>query len=283
MSHEDAELARRQGLSFLQAEGLASLPVQLSGHDVTRRTRIELVWLLAKIDGGYDSQTLLPIWTDVFGLYHDEIPPNAQKRQAVLKSYIDDADGNQVLNLIQFLARSQLVGEAGYKFLIQLCEQELLPYRLIGHYDSHTGPPTLFPISSPEQAEAFQRDYSVLTASGNLGARTHLSAASAALSKGDFAGSLRESIHAVESTAKAVTGDPNADLNVALRKLESSKPLHPALRQALGKLYAWTSDEKGVRHALIDANANVTEAQALFMLSACAAFAAWLTRESASA
>ena len=53
------------------------------------------------------------------------------------------------------------------------------------------------------------------------------------------------------------------------------KPMHAALRQALEKLYGYTSDEKGVRHALLD-EATVDEADARFMMVACSAFVTYL-------
>ena len=56
--------------------------------------------------------------------------------------------------------------------------------------------------------------------------------------------------------------------------------LHSALRDGFIKLYGYVSDEKGARHALIDAdNGNVGQDEALFMFSACTAFVAYLARK----
>lgn len=92
----------------------------------------------------------------------------------------------------------------------------------------------------------------------------------------DFRNSIKESISAVESLAKKVTGDPKATLGEALKKLKENKPLHPAFEQALQKLYGWTSDGDGIRHALSDAT-SVTSADARFMLIVCSAFVNYLT------
>jgi hypothetical protein len=41
-------------------------------------------------------------------------------------------------------------------------------------------------------------------------------------------------------------------------------------------LYAYTSDESGIRHALLEASANVDETDALFMLGSSASFVSYL-------
>jgi hypothetical protein len=76
---------------------------------------------------------------------------------------------------------------------------------------------------------------------------------------------------AVESAVRIITGDHKATLGDALKKLDSVKALHPALMQAMGKLYGYTSDEGGIRHSLIDFS-KVDEADAKFMIVACSAF-----------
>jgi hypothetical protein len=60
-------------------------------------------------------------------------------------------------------------------------------------------------------------------------------------------------------------------------KLEKSVRIHPALGKGFGSLYGFTSDEKGIRHALLDEPvAQVDEADALYMLGSCAAFVSYL-------
>lgn len=277
----ESELGRRRELTFLQAEGLADLPTQMSGHSVNMKTKIVIAQLLGNLDTPGSDSPIAEFFTDYLELYLDDMPASRMRRAEVIKGHLESTSDAGVLDIIQFLARSKLIGHSGFSILKTLCERELLPYRLIGNYGSIDDLPTLFPVASREQAHALVHDLTQISDSGSVGARKHLAASSAALSAGDFAGSIRESIHAVESTAKAISGDGSADLAKALRKLDGSKPLHPALKQALEKLYAWTSDEKGIRHALIDEDANATEAQAIFMLSACAAFSAWITRENA--
>ena len=76
--------------------------------------------------------------------------------------------------------------------------------------------------------------------------------------------------------------DPKASqtLAPALKSLERSGTLHPALKEAFTKLYGYTSDEQGIRHAdLGQDSANVGMNEAVFMLGACASFSSYLWRK----
>jgi hypothetical protein len=88
---------------------------------------------------------------------------------------------------------------------------------------------------------------------------------------------VRESIHAVEATCKELCKDPNADLNKALTALHKKRPIHPVLKQAIEKLYAWTGDEDGIRHSLKGKTITKAEkAEAQFALVTCSALANYL-------
>jgi hypothetical protein len=79
--------------------------------------------------------------------------------------------------------------------------------------------------------------------------------------------SVKESISAVEAALKNFSGDAGATLTQGLKVFEDKYgELHPALRAGLLKLYGYTSDEKGVRHALMDETASVTVDDARFMV-----------------
>jgi hypothetical protein len=63
----------------------------------------------------------------------------------------------------------------------------------------------------------------------------------------------------------------------ALQRLESKANIHPALKRSFTSLYGFTSDEKGIRHPLLEGGAaNVDETDAIFMIGACAAFVSYL-------
>jgi hypothetical protein len=87
--------------------------------------------------------------------------------------------------------------------------------------------------------------------------------------------SVQESIHAVESVSRTL--DPSADLFKALARLEQKISIYAAMKKGFTSLYGYASDENGIRHALLEAGeAKVDEADALFMIGACAAFVSYL-------
>jgi hypothetical protein len=63
--------------------------------------------------------------------------------------------------------------------------------------------------------------------------------------------------------------------------MEQRGHLHGSLKAAFGSLYGYSSDEEGVRHALVFSDeAKVDEADALFMMGACASFVSYLLARS---
>lgn len=51
--------------------------------------------------------------------------------------------------------------------------------------------------------------------------------------------------------------------------------IHPALEGAWSKMYGWTSDAEGIRHAAVEA-AEADQAIAKYMLITCSAFVTYL-------
>ena len=88
----------------------------------------------------------------------------------------------------------------------------------------------------------------------------------------DFRNSIKEAISAVEAMCQLISGQNNATLPDSLKALRDRQALHPAFEQALIKLYAYTSDYGGIRHAVSDGQEKVSYADAKFMLVTCAAY-----------
>jgi hypothetical protein len=95
--------------------------------------------------------------------------------------------------------------------------------------------------------------------------------------------SIRESIAAVQAALTHLNGNPSATLTEGLATFEDKHgPFHPSLRQGLAMLYAYTADQSGVRHALIEESAGVSGDDARFMLVTCSAFTNYLVTLSAN-
>ena len=88
----------------------------------------------------------------------------------------------------------------------------------------------------------------------------------------DYRNSIKESISAVESLAKQVSGNEKATLGAILKKLEKEEKMHPALKSAFSNLYGYTNDADGIRHALLNEEGSLTKTDAKFMLVCCSAF-----------
>lgn len=82
----------------------------------------------------------------------------------------------------------------------------------------------------------------------------------------DYRNSIKESISAVESIAKEITGKEKS-----LSALTQELPLHLNFRNGLNELYNWTS-KTGIRHADGGKSLNPNKATARFMLIICSAF-----------
>lgn len=96
----------------------------------------------------------------------------------------------------------------------------------------------------------------------------------------DYRNSIKESISAVEAIAKIIVGDKKTTLGRALERLESKGIVfHDDLKIAFKKLYSYTSDADGIRHALMD-ESDLNQEDARFMLVTCSAFINYLTVKS---
>ena len=113
---------------------------------------------------------------------------------------------------------------------------------------------------------------------GETVTQNHISKALEYLYKNkDYDNSIKESISAVESICQIITGDDNATLRAALNKLPST--VHGALKEAFKKLYGYTSDANGIRHANGLGEGNSTFEEAKYMLISCSAFINYLREE----
>jgi hypothetical protein len=149
-------------------------------------------------------------------------------------------------------------------------EHFLVAFRFIGN--------EVTPVGTTAEAEAVNA--AIEAASSVAGAQHSLERATemfADREKHDYPNSIKESISAVESIVKKVTG--KGELSKGLAELErAGLAIHPALRGAWVKMYGWTSDEDGIRHGGIEA-ADADQALARYVLVTCSAFVSYLTEE----
>ena len=195
-----------------------------------------------------------------------------------LRHEIETKPFNKVFDLIQFVLRYSLCPPE----FISDTKHTFAKCRLAYTIDFGP-PPTILPAATPEEGGAVVDALGTLRQAGLDGSAAHLRKASERINAGDWAGSVRESIHAVESVARQLDPGAETTLGPALSALEKRGAVHPVLKDAFSKLYGYTSDEQGVRHALLDqTKAQVGQDEAVFMLGACASFASYLWRRHAA-
>lgn len=129
-------------------------------------------------------------------------------------------------------------------------------------------------ISDPEEIAEVER--AIGSSEGIPGVRLHIDTALSLMKPGhpNYRNSVKESISAVEAACAHLLGQKGT-LDELLKKLYAKIDIHRALQGGFGKLYGWTSDAGGIRHALLDQSAVEAE-DARYMLVACSAFINYL-------
>jgi hypothetical protein len=210
------------------------------------------------------------LWDDFFKRPSDEAPQARSAAIKFFKPFFLEEDYILVYDLIDFTVQSlgTLMGSALEDGYNRILEREVSGYRFIAGI--------LSPISNDFELQAIE-DGVGLTGPFS-GAAAHLQSALRMLSDRedpDYRNAIKESISAVESAARVVTGHKKPMLSQLLSILEKSGHIHPAQKDAFTKLYGYTSDEGGIRHAMLE-EPDISFADAKYMLVVCAAFVAYL-------
>jgi hypothetical protein len=93
----------------------------------------------------------------------------------------------------------------------------------------------------------------------------------------DYRNSIKESISAVECMARYITSNEKATLGEALQTIERKGLIHSALKDGFNKIYGYTSDEGGIRHAFgLFEKTQPTASDAKFFLLSCTSFINYL-------
>ncbi len=205
-------------------------------------------------------------WFSYLKLPIDTLSDDPENFVEKIREYFFHVDWYEVYNLLEFVVSNGMKNEGDE--LIDACnqvlERENSAYRFVGQQ--------IVEITSQEEINEIET--AITNAEPYAGAKTHLATALKLMSDKihpDYRNSIKESISAVESLAKVITGNDKTTLGDILKQFEKSKKIHSALSQGFSKLYGYTSDAQGIRHALLD-EPNLTKADARFMLIACSAF-----------
>lgn len=257
---------------FSERLGITKAPQEIqiqSMNDDLRNSLWNWVFLVLRYDAGRES--LPKLWKDYFKQPLDLIPYQSTSNVSGLREHFMQGDWYEPYNIVQFVYTNVLMPTNRPTFerdLKRVLQGELSGYRMINS--------ELVPISDSNEIESIRQAMSEPASVGLEGASEHIRKALSLLGRKpepDYANSIKESISAVESVCKTLTGEKAGGIDKALAKLAAKTSLHPALKEAFSKLYAYTSDESGIRHAIFASeDKDIDFADAKFMLVVCSAF-----------
>ncbi|MEH1906951.1 MAG: DUF5763 domain-containing protein [Nostoc sp.] len=206
------------------------------------------------------------LWKNYFKHPLDNLPSGSGASVNWLLKYFQKCQWNEVYDFLEitmnYFRNPKLVEDIN-----SVLERELAGYRFVGGVFTD--------ITNEQEIEMLEQ---AVDDKNFPAVSSHLKRSLALMSdkeNPDYRNSIKESISAVESLAKAMTGKPKGTLADALKVLEVSHNLHPALKNSFLILYGYTSDEGGIRHAMLT-EPDITVADAKLFLLSCTSFINYL-------
>jgi hypothetical protein len=178
--------------------------VQLDTVSDRLRNRLwnRLLWHVFPKDTPAVNANAKLIWDSFCGERLDELPSPWSARMDRIKYSFFNQPWYQVYNLIEFIAQSATKLYAGFEDAVNsTLAQERSGYRLVGD--------TLVPVSSADELDSIETSLAATEESDLFGARKHLETAMKLLSQrpdSDYRNSIKESISAIESLVRQITG-----------------------------------------------------------------------------
>ena len=186
------------------------------------------------------------LWVDYFKKPLDSIPIYWTDTKHLLSNlFFREYQWFEIYDFIEFIAQLD-IQQSGTSFRIYvngILQREMAGYRFVDEL--------IVPITDEteiaELEEAIDGDNHSVTEQ----LRTSLRLL-ADRDNPDYRNSVKESISAVEGLVKSTLGTDHGTLGNLIKNLDHKAPLHAPFKDALSKLYGYTSDEGGIRHGLLD-------------------------------
>lgn len=221
------------------------------------------------------SEFSIQLWTQFFKRPLDALEDRWPNTKKEIRDWFFDAEWYLIYDFLEFVAEHFPHPLSGLDkdHFIQSCnscmEREISAYRFIND--------RIGEITSEGEIAAIEdarKDTFPLS-----GVNEHLRSALEKLTdrkNPDYRNSIKEAISAVEALARLISGDPKATLGAAIKCLkDKGLRFHPALEKAWSSLYGYTSNEEGIRHAMLDTS-EIQFGDAKYMLVTCSAFVSYL-------
>ena len=239
-------------LSFSQAQGYETLPQPLQLEQLTEEARVRMWNLIyqSAVRNQAVGSVITSEWRKILSHLHSRfslLPHDEFDGWSYLRGQknpvLYDWPFNTLFDFIEMIMRHPDCPQFFTQEMSRLFIECRLAYAI-----ADQGDPQIVPAATREEGQSVVAAMEQLQQTGLTAAATHLAQSSQCINEGDWLGSVRESIHAVESAARQL----NPAAKTLSPALEVLPGLHPALKEAFQKLYGYTSDEQGIRHALLN-------------------------------
>ena len=218
------------------------------------------------------DQITYTVWFHFFRRSVDERPSNPESAYIELRDFFfEKAPFYKAYEFLEFLALEQADSETENIAFALHCNVVLERERAAFRFASNI----LVKITNENELAEVS---SAMCESEAVSVTAHVKRAAQLYSQHpnpDYRNCNKESISAVEAAVSFVIGKKTYGVAKPLRKVADIFPMHPALVDGFEKLYAFTSDAEGIRHALLDEE-SLSQADARYMLVSCSAFANYL-------
>ena len=270
-------------MRFSQRIGLQPIKSIIQKDSMDEDLRIGLwnafqIVVLEELDGRYGWISGSPyaslfrmLWLKFFKNPLDTFNDRWETTRRGIRKWYFEVKWYEVYDFIEFIAQN--LSDPDKELFVENCNsvlvKELSAYRFIGD--------NIGEITSEAEISAIEA--ALADSSSFAGINGHLQNALEKFTdrkNPDYRNSIKESISAVEGMARLITGDPKATLGKAIKRLkDKGLVLHPALEDAWSKLYGYTSDAGGIRHAMLE-ESTIRSGDAKYMLVSCSAFVSYL-------
>ena len=213
----------------------------------------------------------MQIWFRFYRIPLDERPSRPYDTRREIRERYFEARVHKVYEFLEFLARRGPKKKEVTDRFVDLCNSVLERERAAFRFADDT----LIQITDEEQLKEVSTAIEQQSAN-SVSSHIRRAAEFYSANQPDYRNSIKESVSAVEAAVSFLSGKRPNGVTKSLRRVLDEHVLHPSLIQGFEKLYAYSSDANGVRHALLDDRRDVTQEDARYMLVSCSAFANYL-------
>jgi hypothetical protein len=211
------------------------------------------------------------IWNNFFKEPTDTLASKGSHQIASdIKKRFFEWDYLTVYDFIDFLGQHPFMDVGFIKETNHVLKRELSGYKFIDEL--------LCPISDDIETSAIEDVIAATTGDKLRGVHLHVKEALLKIAdrnNPDYRNSIKESISAVEAICQIISNEEKSELGKTLKILKQALPMHGALAEGFTKIYGYTSDSDGIRHAMMEEH-TLDQEDALYMLVSCSAFINYL-------